>query len=437
MDKKFKIGLALSGGGYRAAAFHLGVFRKLNELKILSEVDVISCISGGSIIGTYYALNKGNFENFEKSFVQKLQTSCIKKIIFNFRFLLPAVGVVAYLAIILLDPFHWQISRIFVFIMVVILLTILFILQFKIFPLTTLKIKAYQKVFYGNAKISDLPSKPLLAINATNLSTGTLFTFSRSKCSDSSYEFIKDGGKSVTFNCSKMPVAVAVAASTSVPVPFNPVRIHKKYYENPNDWFRVNPQLIDGGLYDNQGIHKLTQENSSYACDIIIVSDGSQPFSTLFKSNNTGLLLYRGLDVMMRKIKNLQFIRDVYSKKRELAYFSLDWKYKLCIIEFIRAAKKGQVTQSVLDFHELDDEKLQLSQDLLCEYIEKKIKFETLIKEGLTESEILEVSKISTNLTALSFSQIDLLSRHGQTLTEVLVNLYCPTLAKYLNHEYN
>ncbi len=30
-----KIGLALSGGGYRAAAFHLGVFRKLNTLKIL------------------------------------------------------------------------------------------------------------------------------------------------------------------------------------------------------------------------------------------------------------------------------------------------------------------------------------------------------------------------------------------------------------------
>ena len=41
VDNK-KIGLALSGGGFRAAAFHLGVFRKLNELGILSNIDFIS-----------------------------------------------------------------------------------------------------------------------------------------------------------------------------------------------------------------------------------------------------------------------------------------------------------------------------------------------------------------------------------------------------------
>lgn len=430
MDKKLKIGLALSGGGYRAAAFHLGVFKKLNQLKILDEINVISAISGGSIIGTYYALNKGNFENFEKSFIQKLQKSCIKKIILNYRFLLPIIGLLGFLNVVLLDPLNLKISRTIVFLLITLLLAVLFYFQFKIFPLTTLKIKAYQKIFFGNATISDLPSKPLLAINATNLSTGTLFTFSRSKCSDSSYEFIKDGGKSIIFNCAKMPVAVAVASSTCVPVPFNPVHIHAKYFENVKDIHRVKPQLIDGGLYDNQGIHKLTQENSSYVCDIIIVSDGSQPFSPIFKANNTGLILYRGLDVMMRKIKNLQFIRDVYTSKKELAYFSLDWKYNLCVIEFIKAAKKGQIPQPVIEFHELDDEKLKLNVAQLYDYMSKRIKFDKLIKQGLTDNEIFEVSKIGTNLTALKQAQIDLLSRHGQTLTEVLVNLYCPTLIK-------
>lgn len=43
-----RIGLALSGGGFRAAGFHLGVMRKLKELKLLDKVDLFSCVSGGS-----------------------------------------------------------------------------------------------------------------------------------------------------------------------------------------------------------------------------------------------------------------------------------------------------------------------------------------------------------------------------------------------------
>ncbi len=49
------IGLALSGGGSRAIAFHLGCLRALNDLGILDRIGVISTISGGSIIGAYFA----------------------------------------------------------------------------------------------------------------------------------------------------------------------------------------------------------------------------------------------------------------------------------------------------------------------------------------------------------------------------------------------
>src|SRR5437763_5968466 len=52
--KKFRIGLALSGGGFRAAIFHLGVIRRLEELGIMKDVDAISSVSGGSIIAAYY-----------------------------------------------------------------------------------------------------------------------------------------------------------------------------------------------------------------------------------------------------------------------------------------------------------------------------------------------------------------------------------------------
>src|SRR5438067_3951731 len=52
--RKFRIGLALSGGGFRASIFHLGVIRRLEELGIMKDVDVVSTVSGGSIIGAYY-----------------------------------------------------------------------------------------------------------------------------------------------------------------------------------------------------------------------------------------------------------------------------------------------------------------------------------------------------------------------------------------------
>ncbi|MCT7667939.1 patatin-like phospholipase family protein [Shinella kummerowiae] len=46
----WRIGLALSGGGIRAAVFHLGVLRHLAEQRLLEQVTQISTVSGGSLI---------------------------------------------------------------------------------------------------------------------------------------------------------------------------------------------------------------------------------------------------------------------------------------------------------------------------------------------------------------------------------------------------
>ncbi|MET0093713.1 MAG: patatin-like phospholipase family protein, partial [Sedimenticola sp.] len=58
--KEKRIGLALSGGGFRAAAFHLGVFRKLKELGLLWKLDLLTCVSGGSIAGSFLACHWGD-----------------------------------------------------------------------------------------------------------------------------------------------------------------------------------------------------------------------------------------------------------------------------------------------------------------------------------------------------------------------------------------
>ncbi len=54
--KRAKLGLALAGGGFRASLFHVGVFRRLADLDLLRYVEVISAVSGGSIVATLYAL---------------------------------------------------------------------------------------------------------------------------------------------------------------------------------------------------------------------------------------------------------------------------------------------------------------------------------------------------------------------------------------------
>lgn len=59
-DNNLKIALTFSGGGYRAAAFHLGALSYLHAIKmgekdtLLNHVTVLSTISGGTITGLRY-----------------------------------------------------------------------------------------------------------------------------------------------------------------------------------------------------------------------------------------------------------------------------------------------------------------------------------------------------------------------------------------------
>lgn len=66
IGEQYKIGLALSGGGSRAAAFHLGCLRALNDRGILEQVSTLSTVSGGSVIGALWAYSDDSFEEFDK-----------------------------------------------------------------------------------------------------------------------------------------------------------------------------------------------------------------------------------------------------------------------------------------------------------------------------------------------------------------------------------
>ena len=62
------IGLSLSGGGFRAAAFHLGVLDALERLGLLADVAVLSTESGGSYPGAAFALSAARGQSFARFF---------------------------------------------------------------------------------------------------------------------------------------------------------------------------------------------------------------------------------------------------------------------------------------------------------------------------------------------------------------------------------
>jgi len=74
------VGLALSGGGFRATLFHLGSLWRLNELGYLPKLNRISSVSGGSITAGFLAVRWSQLQfrggvaaNFQDLIVNPLQ----------------------------------------------------------------------------------------------------------------------------------------------------------------------------------------------------------------------------------------------------------------------------------------------------------------------------------------------------------------------------
>src|SRR5689334_17143491 len=81
------LGLALSGGGYRATLFGLGSLWRLNEAGLLGKLDRITSVSGGSILMGILAhrwqqlrFNNGRADNFEEVIAKPIRTFCGKTI---------------------------------------------------------------------------------------------------------------------------------------------------------------------------------------------------------------------------------------------------------------------------------------------------------------------------------------------------------------------
>jgi NTE family protein len=258
--QKKRIGLALSGGGFRAAAFHLGVFRRLHALKLLDKVDLLSCVSGGSIAGAHLALNWGRGDRLD-SLQEYLQTR--------------SVAVASFVKG-ALDPFH---SRLEVL------------------------ANAYDKHLFRRATLASLVDCPRTYLNATNLATGNMFTFVAGGGGQP-----ERGDHEIGFeHAPTSRLADAVAASSAFPPVFPPMRL--EWASQPGKFAVDFVTLADGGIYDNMGVNPTLRARN--ALDYVIVSDGGKPFD-IDEQPTTGsgtMVLRESIDVLMEQVRGLEFDR--------------------------------------------------------------------------------------------------------------------------------
>lgn len=431
MKNNKKIGLSLSGGGYRATIYHLGTLRKLKEMNLLDKIDVISTISGGSITGAYYGIYGTDFDVFDKGIIQIVKKSIIRGIYFSSRFICIVFFLLLFLASMIflsLTKFAYLVTPMFI-----IIFYIIGKFQFLIFPVSQIIEKLYSKWFFNDKNLKDLNTTPTIAINATNLETGRPFTFSKNKMSDSTYEYPSNGEKPIRFIPDDFPISLAVASSTCVPFAFTPISIDKKFFQDKSDYEKIKPYLVDGGVYDNQGVHKLTHGSSSYVCDMVIVSDAGNIMPKINSFSNVIQLLVRTSDIFMNRIKNYQMIQHVYENyrynKKQIAYQSLGWDFDSCIRGFMDNLKKGAILKDVIEAHKINEEEIDNKEwELIQEKLEKRICYDQIKINQPTKEEIKIARSVSTNLKALSDKEINSLIKQAECMTEIQIKLYCPSI---------
>lgn len=431
-----RLGLSLSGGGYRAAAFHLGTLKKLNQLDILKKIDVLSTISGGSITGAALCLNNENYEEFHEMMKKKLETKNVITFLFtSLIFLRTALFILIFIGSAIFLSFTS--CSYYVFPVLIVFFLLFFKYQFAIFPVSKVIEKAYNKFFFNEKTLSQFSlTAPTIAIGSSNLHTGRPFTFSQKKMSDATYTFESEFQPPIYFKHENFPIARAVMASSCVPFAFSPVKIDKEFFVDPKrDFLRATPVLIDGGVYDNQGIQKLTQAKSSYECDIIITSDAGGNFVANKKYPNVIALLIRTVDLFMYRIKAFQIQKNIYNNVYEnskpIAYISLGWQLEKIIPGFINNLEKGQIIPEVIKAHNLDpiwvNEPKKFEHEI-TEKLKQNTDYNSIYDRNLTKEQWEIARNVGTNLTSLSKTKTNYLITHAENITELQIKLYCPMI---------
>lgn len=238
--------LCMSGGGYRAALFHLGALRRLNELGLLSRIDTFTSVSGGSIMAAQLATfltrvrrEAGKpVEAFEEGVADPMRAFAAKDV---------RTGA----ALARLKPRNW----------------------FTPGAQSEALAAAYEQ---GPApgKVADLPDTPRFVFLASDMRFRDQWSF------DTGLRRV--GSPSAGFaDLGDWTLAQAVAASSCVPGAFSVVHARQRpsalaggaYAEPDRDKLVEDIDLSDGGMFDNLGLEPVWRDHA-----VVLVSDAAPSF---------------------------------------------------------------------------------------------------------------------------------------------------------------
>jgi predicted acylesterase/phospholipase RssA len=238
-----KLGLALSGGGSRAAAFHRGTVRALAEVGLLDELDVISSVSGGSVFAAAWMAAKWQGRTAEQ-FLDDMAGELAR-------------GFVA-------RAVNWR----------------LFKLLLPSYTRSNLLAEIFDRSLMHGMKLRDLPERPALCINTSVLNSGQVGRFSREGFSSTG---IGPAGAPRSSNpicpIDDFPVSVSAAASAAFPIGLPPIYLQIEKHI-PKGWCNALASgtkrlaLTDGGVLENLGIQTLIKSRRFGAWDIILSDAG-------------------------------------------------------------------------------------------------------------------------------------------------------------------
>ena len=268
--------MSLSGGGFRATLFHLGVVRYLYERGLLKKLTLLTSVSGGSI-AAHLVLNWGKYTGSEADFsataqelIRFTQQDVRGRIVR--RWLLGTISILPRLC--------------------------------RIATFGSL-LQRHYSALYRDAKLRTLGEQsgaPQLHILSTSLTTGSSCAFTREG-------FVHERDKEpFLITRPGLPVAVAVAASSAFPPLFPPIRIDKELLNTDEQEFANVQYLADGGVYDNLGLSALGRLCSgAQATDaLLLISDAGGNFDwTIGKRYNW---------IVSRNVRATNILMDRVSK---------------------------------------------------------------------------------------------------------------------------
>lgn len=292
-----RIALSLSGGGYRAASFHLGILSYLysknyRSNSLLQNVKGVSTVSGGSITGAFYVIEsqqgKGFIEIYHDLISWMRNTDLIK------------LGLQK-----ISTKGEWKYS-------------------YKKRNLINAFAEIYDETLFKSTTFKDFLDLErihldFISINATDFTTGNQFRFqhmenvARVYFGNGELEIGKEYYPSIR-------ISDAVAASSAFPGGFEPIAMPDDFLDPDSESFSTIKEklkeyngsmgLMDGGIYDNQGatsLQRYEDRKSTSNFDLYFFCDVSSPYLAPFNFSDekNGSLRDSTIEIELEKLKKI------------------------------------------------------------------------------------------------------------------------------------